>query len=93
MIQAGTMLKVTDKTGVVLVQCIKVFGPIRKRIAYLGDVVLVSVKKINIKKLTSLKAKKKKNIQKVLCLEHLLFVVKSIFVEHLAFLLNLTKIR
>lgn len=58
------MLKVTDKTGVVLVQCIKVFGPIRKRIAYLGDVVLVSVKKINIKKLSSLKAKKKKKYTK-----------------------------
>jgi len=34
MVQAGTMLKVTDKTGVILVQCIKVFGLIRKRIAY-----------------------------------------------------------
>lgn len=64
MIQAGTMLKVTDKTGVVLVQCIKVFGPIRKRIAYLGDVVLISIKKVNIKKLTSLKTKKKKKYSK-----------------------------
>ena len=64
MVQAGTMLKVTDKTGVILVQCIKVFGPIRKRIAYLGDVVLVSVKKINIKKLASQKVKKKKKYSK-----------------------------
>jgi len=64
MIQLGTMLKVTDKTGVVLVQCIKVFGPLRKKIAYLGDIVLVSVKKINVKKLTSLKAKKRRKYRK-----------------------------
>jgi len=60
MVQAGTMLKVTDKTAVILVECLRVFGPIRKRIAYIGDVVLVSVKKINVKKLSSLKTKKRK---------------------------------
>jgi len=60
MIQAGTMLKVTDKTGVILVQCIKVFGPIKKHIAYLGDVVLVSIKKFNVKKFSALKTKKKR---------------------------------
>jgi len=60
MVQAGTILKVTDKTAVVLVECLKVFGPIRKRIAYLGDVVLVSVKKLNIKNKNIIKAKKKR---------------------------------
>jgi ribosomal protein L14 len=45
MIQVGTILKVTDKTGVVLVQCIKILGASsKKRIAYLGDVILVSVR-------------------------------------------------
>lgn len=44
MVQLGTLLKVTDKTGVVLAQCIKVFGYSKKRTAFLGDVVLVSVK-------------------------------------------------
>jgi large subunit ribosomal protein L14 len=44
MVQLGSLLKVTDKTGVVLVQCIKVFGYSKRRIAFLGDVILVSVK-------------------------------------------------
>jgi len=60
MVQAGTILKVTDKTAVVLVECLKVFGPIRKRIAYLGDIVLVSVKKLNIKNKNIQKTKKKR---------------------------------
>jgi len=64
MVQTGTMLKVTDKTGVVLVQCIRVFGPTHKRIAFLGDVVLVSIKRVNVKKLAGLKAKKKKKFSK-----------------------------
>lgn len=46
MIQVGTILKVSDKTGVVLVQCIKVLGNARKRIAYLGDVILVTVQRL-----------------------------------------------
>ena len=50
MIQLGTFLKVTDKTGVVLAQCIKVFGYSKKRIAYIGDVILISVKWLNIKR-------------------------------------------
>ena len=57
MIQVGTILKVTDKTGVVLVQCIKVLGNSKKRIALLGDVVLVAVKKINPKKFKNVKIK------------------------------------
>jgi ribosomal protein L14 len=44
MIQLGTILKVTDRTGIVLVQCIKVLGPAKTKIAYLGQVILVSVK-------------------------------------------------
>lgn len=43
MIQLGTVLKVTDKTCVVLAQCIKVLGAFRKKIAFLGDIILVSV--------------------------------------------------
>lgn len=39
MVQSGSILNVCDRTGVILVQCIKVFGSSRKRIAYLGDVV------------------------------------------------------
>jgi large subunit ribosomal protein L14 len=64
MIQLGTILKVCDKTGVVLVQCIKVFGSYKKRIAYLGDVILVSVKRINPKKFHKVKLFKKKKFYK-----------------------------
>ncbi len=46
MIQVGSILKVSDKTGVVLVQCIKVLGNARKRIAFLGDVILVAVQRL-----------------------------------------------
>jgi large subunit ribosomal protein L14 len=56
----GTILKVTDKTGVSLVQCIKVFGHSRKRIAKLGDVVLVSVKWISRRRYANLKVRLKK---------------------------------
>jgi large subunit ribosomal protein L14 len=64
MIQLGTILKVSDKTGVVLVQCIKVFGPYKKRIAYLGDVILVTVKRINPKKFHNVKLFKRKKFFK-----------------------------
>jgi ribosomal protein L14 len=43
MVQLGSILRVTDKTCVVLVQCIKVLGISTKKIAFLGDVILVSV--------------------------------------------------
>jgi len=91
MVQAGTILKVTDKTAVVLVECLKVFGPIRKRIAYLGDIVLVSVKKLNIKNKKFKRQKKNGVIQGVLCHVRFLCVQKLIFVEYLVFLLSLTK--
>lgn len=55
MIQAGSILKVVDKTGVTLVQCIKVIGPYKKRIAFLGDVIIVSVKRLNPKKFKNVK--------------------------------------
>jgi len=43
MIQLGSIIKVTDKTCVVLAQCIKIPGPKKKKIAYIGDIILVSV--------------------------------------------------
>lgn len=64
MIQAGTMLKVCDKTGVILVQCIKVLGFAKRRIACLGDVVIVSVQRINPKKFQKVKLFKRKKFFK-----------------------------
>lgn len=60
MIQVGTVLKVSDKTGVVLVQCIKVLGDAKKRLAVLGDIILVSVKRINPRKFKNVKLFRRK---------------------------------
>jgi large subunit ribosomal protein L14 len=60
MVQSGTILKIVDKTSVVLGRCIKVFGPTRKRLAKLGDVVLVSVRWLNAKKVRLLKPRLRK---------------------------------
>lgn len=64
MVQQGSILKVCDRTGVILVQCIKVFGSNKKRIAFLGDVILVSVKKFNLRKYQTTKLKKRKKFLK-----------------------------
>lgn len=64
MIQVGTILKVCDKTGVSVVQCIKVLGPYKKRIAYIGDVIIVSVIHINSKKFQNMKLFKRKRFLK-----------------------------
>ena len=64
MIQVGSILKVCDKTGVSLVKCIKVFGSYKKRIAYIGDVILVSVVHINPKKFKNMKIFKRKRFFK-----------------------------
>lgn len=44
MIQAETRLKVADNTGAKVVECFKVLGGTRRRYAYLGDIVVASVK-------------------------------------------------
>lgn len=61
MIIPGTILRVSDKTGVVLVKCIKILGTGRKTTAYVGDTVLVSVQLLNPKRFLTTKLKKKKN--------------------------------
>jgi len=60
MIQCGTILRVIDKTSVVLGRCIKVFGSTKKRIANLGDVVLITVRWLNAKKFSLLKPRIRK---------------------------------
>ena len=49
MIQQQTILKVTDNSGAKLVKCLKVPGGFKKRIAYLGDIILISIKKLRNK--------------------------------------------
>lgn len=63
MVQLGTMVRVTDKTGVILGQCIKVLGNSCKRIANFGDVILISVKRINTSKFLKAKARLRRRFQ------------------------------
>lgn len=44
MIQQGTWLKVADNTGAKMAKCIKVLGASKRRYAYLGDVIVISIK-------------------------------------------------
>ena len=44
MIQAQTMLAVTDNSGARSAQCIKVLGGSKQRYAHIGDVVIVAIK-------------------------------------------------
>jgi len=44
MIQPLTKLKVADNTGAKMVQCFKVLGGSRRRYAQLGDVIVITVK-------------------------------------------------
>ncbi|MEA2103638.1 MAG: 50S ribosomal protein L14 [Candidatus Cloacimonadota bacterium] len=44
MIQQETRLKVADNSGAKIVQCIKVLGGSKRRYAYVGDIIKISVK-------------------------------------------------
>jgi large subunit ribosomal protein L14 len=44
MIQAETRLKVADNSGAKIIECFKVLGGTRRRYAYIGDIVVASVK-------------------------------------------------
>jgi large subunit ribosomal protein L14 len=44
MIQAETKLKVADNSGAKIIECFKVLGGSRRRYAYIGDVIVASVK-------------------------------------------------
>jgi len=58
MIQAGSTLNVIDNCGAKRVSCIKVIKGFRKRYAFLGDVILVSIKKLRNRRRALSKVKK-----------------------------------
>jgi len=64
MIQMGSITKVVDKTGIFTVVCLKVLNFTKVRIAKLGDVIIVSVKTINIKKFSFLKIRLQKRYRR-----------------------------
>jgi large subunit ribosomal protein L14 len=58
MIQQQTILKVSDNSGAKTVKCIKVLGGYKKKIARLGDIIVVSVKELRNKSKKTSKVKK-----------------------------------
>jgi large subunit ribosomal protein L14 len=58
MIQAGTYLNVTDNSGAKDVCCIKVSGGYRKRYAFVGDIIIISVKSLRSKRKAASRVKK-----------------------------------
>lgn len=61
MIQHRTMLNVADNSGARLVQCIKVLGGTRRRYAQIGDIIVVTVKIAEPRKIV-----KKKEVHRAL---------------------------
>lgn len=49
MILNGTLLKVSDRSGAFTAACIRVLGKVKKRLGKIGDLVLVSIKRIDRK--------------------------------------------
>jgi len=64
MIQAGSLLVISDKTGVSVAECIKVFGLGKRRFARLGEVVLTTVKMINRTRIKAIKKSQAKRFSK-----------------------------
>lgn len=58
MIQQQTLLHVSDNSGAKTVKCIKVLGGFKRKIARLGDVIIVTVSKLRNKSKKTSKVKK-----------------------------------
>ena len=58
MIQQQTVLKVSDNSGAKYVKCIKVLGGFKRKFAYTGDIIVVSVVKLRNKSKFNSKVKK-----------------------------------
>lgn len=58
MIQVGTLLSVVDNSGAKKVRCIKVYPGYRRRYAFVGDLITVSVYSIRKKRKSTSKTKK-----------------------------------
>jgi large subunit ribosomal protein L14 len=63
MLQLKSIAIATDKTAVVFVQCLKVLKSFKKRIALIGDLILICVQSINITKHRNMKARLQKRFR------------------------------
>lgn len=59
MIQQRTVLRVYDNSGAKTVRCIKVLGGFKKKIASLGDIIVVSVQELRNRSKNTSKVKKR----------------------------------
>jgi len=59
MIQQESILRVADNSGAKTVKCIKVLGGFKKKTATLGDIIVVSIKKLRNKSKKTSKVKKR----------------------------------
>jgi large subunit ribosomal protein L14 len=58
MIQQQTILKVGDNSGAKTVKCIKVLGGFKRKVAYVGDTIIVSIRQLRNKDRTTAKVQK-----------------------------------
>jgi len=58
MIQNGTYLNVIDNSGAKICYCIKVFFGFKRKYAFIGDLIVVSVKRLRTKRRATSKTKK-----------------------------------
>jgi large subunit ribosomal protein L14 len=58
MIQKGTCLNVVDNSGAKIVRCIQVVKGYRNRYANIGDIIIVSIQSLRIKRRVTTKVKK-----------------------------------
>jgi large subunit ribosomal protein L14 len=58
MIQQQTLLNVSDNSGAKIVKCIKVLGGFKRKIAYIGDLIIVVIYKLRNKSKSKAKVKK-----------------------------------
>jgi len=92
MIQQQTILKVADNSGAKYVKCIKVLGGFKRKTAFLGDLIIVSVQQLRNKSKTTSKVLKG-DVYKALILRTKQKVKKKdgsffFFSENVATLLN-----
>lgn len=64
MIQSGSILHISDRSGVALGECIKVIRATKKQIAYIGDVIIVVVKRLNFLRFAKLKERQQRRFSR-----------------------------
>ena len=79
MIQQNTVLKVSDNSGAKTVRCIKVLGGFKKKIAKLGNKIVISIQQLRNKSKTTSKVKKGEVYQAIVLKTKKNFIKKNGF--------------